>query len=138
MALINPRINFNGNAQEAFNFYQAAFGGEFQQVTYFKDLASEEFPIAPSEEHKLMRIALPIGATMLIGNDIPEMMGKVSENENRSKIAISASSRDEADTLFTKLSQGGSVEVKDDGDSYFAMFRDKFGIEWIIEYNPSI
>jgi PhnB protein len=137
MALINPRINFNGNAQEAFNFYQAAFGGEFQQVTYFKDLASEEFPIAPSEEHKLMRIALPIGPTMLIGNDIPEMMGKVSENENRSKIAVTASSRKEADALFTKLSQDGGVEVPFDDNAEgpaFAMFRDKFGIEWIIEY----
>jgi len=139
MALINPHINFNGNAEEAFTFYKSVFGGEFAKVLLFKDLSSPEFPVAEKEENKIMHIALPIGKNILMGNDIPEFMGKVDENENRSKIAISAESREEADHLFNGLSQGGNVEMPMEDSpwgSYFGMFRDKFGIEWMIDFDP--
>lgn len=133
MAVINPHINFNGNAEEAFTFYQSIFGGEFTKIIRFKDIASSEFPVAPEEENKLMSIALPIGPTMLMGNDVPAFMGKTNEHENRSKIAIGAESKAEAERLFKGLSEGGDVEVALDDN--FAMFRDKYGIEWIIEFN---
>ena len=137
MALINPHINFNGNAEEAFNFYKSVFGGEFTKIMRLKDLSSPEFPVAEKDANKIMYIALPIGKNMLIANDIPEEMGKVNENENRSKISVSAESRQEADKLFNGLSAGGTVEVPI-GDSpwgsYFGMFRDKFGIEWIVDF----
>lgn len=138
MALINPHINFNGNAEEAFNFYKSVFGGEFAKITRFKDLSGPEYSFAEAEANKLMHIALSIGKNFLIGNDIPEFMGKVNENENRSKISVSAENREEAHKIFNGLSAGGSVEVplEDSADgSCFAMFRDKFGIEWIIEFN---
>jgi PhnB protein len=60
MPTINPYINFNGNAQEAFNFYKSVFGGEFSKIMRFKDLASPEFQIPESEANKIMHIALPI------------------------------------------------------------------------------
>ena len=137
MALINPHINFNGNAEEAFNFYKSAFGGEFAKLIRLKDIASEDFPVPNEDADKIMHIALPIGPNMLIGNDIPESMGRVDENENRSKISVSAESREEADKLFYGLSEGGNVEMPISDSpwgTYFAMFRDKFGIEWIIEF----
>ncbi|TKC05540.1 VOC family protein [Pedobacter polaris] len=136
MALINPHINFNGNAEEAFNFYKSVFGGEFTKIMRFKDIANDEFPVAEKEANKLMHIALSIGNNTLRGNDVPESMGQVNENENRSKIAISAESFEEADRLFNGLSVGGSIEIPNDdssSDSYFAMLRDKFGIEWMID-----
>src|SRR6478672_189079 len=110
MALINPHINFNGNAEEAFTFYKSVFGGEFAKIIRFKDLASTEFPVAEKEKNKIMHIALPIGKTMLMANDVPESMGRTNENENRSKIAISAESKEEADKLFNRLSVGGQIE----------------------------
>jgi PhnB protein len=139
MAKINIWINFNGNAEEAFTFYRSVFGGEFTKITYLKDLSSPEFPIAKEDENKIFYIALPIGTNILIGNDIPESMGKVSESENRSKISISAESKEEADKLFNGLSAGGTVEMSiadSPWGSYFGMFRDKFGIEWIVEFDP--
>lgn len=139
MALINPHINFNGNAEEAFNFYKSVFGGEFATIVRFKEMASAEHPISESEENKIMHIALPIGPNVLMGNDVPEFMGRVDENENRSKISISAESREEADKLYNGLSAGGSVEVPIDESpwgSYFAMFRDKYGIEWMVDFDP--
>jgi len=139
MAQINPYINFNGNAEEAFNFYKSVFGGEFAQITRFKEMSSPEFPVAENEANKIMRIALPIGKNVLIANDVPESMGKVNENENRSKISISAESKEEADKLFFGLSAGGQIEfpiADSPWGSYFGMFRDKYGIEWTVEFDP--
>lgn len=137
MATINPYINFNGNAEEAFNFYKSVFGGEFTKILRFKDLSSPEFPVAEKEANKIMQIALPIGNNLLIANDVPESMGRVNENENRSKIAISAETKEEADKLFNGLSEGGTVEMpmsESPWGTYFAMFRDKYGIEWTVEF----
>ncbi|MEO5691382.1 MAG: VOC family protein [Candidatus Saccharimonadales bacterium] len=139
MATINPYINFNGNAEEAFSFYKSVFGGEFAALIRFKDLESPEFPVPENEATKIMRIVLPIGGNILIANDVPESLGPVNEEENRSKIAVSTQSREEADEIFTGLSEGGTVEMPM-GDSpwgtYFAMFRDKYGIEWTVEFDP--
>jgi PhnB protein len=140
MATINPWINFNGNAEEAFTFYKSVFGGEFATIIRFKDLASAEFPVAKKEENKIMRIALPIGkGNVLIANDVPEFLGRVSEDENRSKISVSAESKEEADRLFNGLSAGGKIEGpmgNSPWGTYFGMFRDKYGIEWMIEFSP--
>ncbi|GGA85699.1 VOC family protein [Flavobacterium palustre] len=141
MALINPHINFNGNAEEAFLFYQSVFGGTFTKIIRFKDLASDAFPVPEKELNKIMHIALPIGNNILMANDVPESMGRVNENENRSKISISAESREEAEKLFNDLSAGGTIECPIDDSpwgSYFGMFRDKFGIEWMVDYTPKI
>ena len=137
MALINPYINFNGNAEEAFTFYKSVFGGEFANIMRFGDMSNPNIP--ESENNKIMHIALPIGKNVLMGNDVPEFMGPVNENENRSKISISTESKEEADVIFIGLSVGGQIEMPI-GDSpwgsYFAMFRDKYGIEWMVDYDP--
>ena len=136
MALINPYINFNGNAEEAFNFYKSVFGGEFVMIMRFGDMPNSNIP--KTENNKIMHIALPIGKNILMGNDVPEFMGRVNENENRSKISISAESKEEADKLYNGLSTGGQIEMpigNSPWGSYFAMFRDKYGIEWMIDFD---
>jgi PhnB protein len=139
MALINPHINFNGNAEEAFTFYKSVFGGEFAKIVRYKDLSVPSFMVDEKEAKKIIHIALPIGKNVLMANDVPEVLGKVNENENRSKIAISAASKEEADTLFHGLSAGGTVEMPimdSPWGSYFGMFRDKYGIEWMVDFDP--
>lgn len=138
MSTLHPWINFNGNAEEAFTFYKSVFGGEFTKVVRFKDIETAEFPIPENEKEKIMYIALPIGnSTMLIANDVPAVLGQVNEHENRSKILVRTESKEEVDRVLAGLSVGGEVEGAA-GDSpwgsYAAMFRDKYGIEWIIEF----
>ena len=140
MASINPHINFNGNAEEAFQFYQSVFGGTFSRIIRFKDLASEEFPVAEHEANKIMHIALPIGKTVLMANDVPEILGRTNEDENRSKIVITAETKEEADKLFNGLSVGGQIEMPimdSPWGTYFGMFRDKYGIEWMVEFESN-
>lgn len=140
MTTLSPWINFNGNAEEAFTFYKSVFGGEFTRIVRFKDVAGPDAPVAEGEAEKIMQITLPIaGANALIGNDVPSFMGKVSENENRSKIHVTVDSKEEAERIFSGLSAGGTVEGPM-GDSpwgtFFGMLRDTYGIEWIIESAP--
>ena len=137
MPQINPHINFNGNAEEAFTFYKSVFGGEFAKVMRFKDLSSPEFPVTEKDANKIMHIALPIGKNILMANDVPESMGLTNENENRSKISITVESREEADKIYNGLTAGGTIEVPINDSpwgSYFGMFRDKYGIEWMIDF----
>ena len=136
MTTINPHINFNGNAEEAFGFYKSVFGGEFVNITRFKDIANPGFEVPEEEKDKIMHIALPIGPTMLMGNDVPSFMGKTNERENRSKILVGAESREEADRLFNALSAGGEVEFpmgNSPWGSYFGSLRDTYGVEWMID-----
>lgn len=139
MAQLNPYVMFNGNAEEAFGFYKSVFGGEFVTIVRFKDMPSgPDQKWTESEANNIMHIALPVGNSLLMANDVPSGMGRVEENENRSKISISAESKEEADKIYHGLSAGGQVEVPI-GDSpwgsYFAMFRDKYGIEWMVDYD---
>jgi PhnB protein len=141
MALINPYIHFNGNAEEAFTFYKSIFGGEFTKIMRYKDLSSVEYPIAENDANRLMHVALPIGkSSMLTGSDVLGIMGEVTENDNRNTISISAESREEADKLFNGLSEGGKIEMPiADGPfgAYFGMFADKYGIQWMVNFTAN-
>ena len=138
MAHINPYIHFNGNAEDAFTFYKSVFGGEFSKIMRYKDLSSAEHPIAEHDGNRIMHIALPISkSNVLLGSDVLEMMGRVTENDNRNTISISAESREEADKLFIGLSAGGNIEMPiTDGPfgSYFGMFADKYGVQWMVDF----
>jgi len=139
MALINPYIHFNGNAEEAFTFYKSVFGGEFAAIVRFKDMNFEGGTYAEKEADKIMHIALPIGKhNVLMGSDTPEQMGRHNEMETRSKISISAETKEEADSIFNGLSKGGKIEMPiadSPWGSYFGMLRDKFGIEWMVDFD---
>ncbi|MET0636904.1 MAG: VOC family protein [Chitinophagaceae bacterium] len=138
MALINPYIHFNGNAEEVFTFYKSVFGGEFARVIRYKELSGPEFPVAEKDANRIMHIALPVGENnLLMASDVLEVMGQVTENDNRNTISISADSREEADKLFNGLSEGGKVEMPiTDGPfgAYFGMFSDKYGIQWMVDF----
>lgn len=140
MALINPYIHFNGNAEDAFTFYRSVFGGEFAKIIRYKDLSGPDHPIPENDANRIMHIVLPVGKSdVLMGSDVLEIMGQVTENDNRNTIFISAESREEADRLFNGLSAGGHVEMPiADGPfgSYFGMFADKYGIQWMVDFSP--
>lgn len=141
MPSIYPYVHFNGNAEAAFSFYQSVFGGQYVVRSRFKDLPSAETTFSAEESKKIMHIELPIGKNgLLMGSDVPQFMGTVSEQENRSKIFVHLDSQEEADRIFSLLSVNGSVEVplaQSFWGAYFGMLRDQYGIEWMISYPSS-
>ena len=141
MATINPYLNFEGNTEEAFNFYKSVFGGEFATVMRFGDTPGcDEMPLSDEDKGKIIHIALPIGnGDVLMATDMLESMGQKMENGNRFSISISADSKEEADRLFNGLSEDGKVEAplaEAFWGGYFGMFLDKFGVRWMVNFDP--
>lgn len=134
----NPYLNFDGQAEEAFEFYKSVFGGEFSQIMRMSDMPGNE-GISENERNRLMHISLPIGdTTILMASDIMPSMGHTLDKGNHMYISLHTDSREEADRIFNGLSQGGEVEMPMEdqfwGD-YFGSFIDKYGIGWMINYN---
>ncbi len=135
MASVNPYLNFNGNTEEAFNFYKSVFGNEFSAIMRWKDMPDSE-KIPGTVKEKIMHISLPIGkGTILMGTDSLEEMGqRVTQGSNFS-INVSADSSAEADKIYNSLSEGGKQTMpleKTFWGAYFGMLTDKFGIHWMV------
>lgn len=137
MTAFNPYLNFNGNAEEAFNFYKSVFGGEFATVQRFKDVP-QNVKMPNDQDDKILHIALPLGnGTILMGSDIPDPAMKATFGDNYF-ISVSTDSENESDNLFSKLSSGGKILMPLDKTfwgAYFGMLKDKFGIQWMISYD---
>ena len=143
MASVNVYLNFNGNCEEAFNFYKSVFGGEFPYIGRFKDMPPQEgMPPLPSDMgNKIMHVSLPISKeTMLMGSDTGGEWAPDFVQGNNFSISINTDSQEKADRFFNDLSAGGQVTMPMAntfwGD-YFGMFTDKFGINWMVSYNTN-
>jgi PhnB protein len=142
MATLNPYLNFQGNAEEAFNFYKSVFGGEFATVMRFRD-TPEAGKINNADLDKMMHIALPIGKhSVLMATDALESMGQKLVEGNNHHISISTESMEEAEHLFKGLSQDAKYIMvpfeKMFWGEYFGMFTDKFGTQWMVSYNDQM
>jgi PhnB protein len=131
---LNPYLNLSGNAEEAFNFYKSVFGGEFAAVMRWGD-NPECGELADADKQKIMHIALPTGnGSVLMASDSLESMGQNVTIGNNISVALSPDSREEADRLFSGLSEGGKVEMplSEVFWGYFGSLTDKFGIQWLV------
>ncbi|MBE8725588.1 VOC family protein [Flavobacterium hungaricum] len=140
MAAVNPYLMFNGTCEEAFLFYKSVFGGEFPYIGKYKDAPAEEGEqLSEEAQNRIMHVSLPIGNTILMGSDSHPRYGDVSFGDNFS-ISINAESTDEADRIFNGLSAGGKIEMpmnKTFWGAYFGMFKDKFGVNWMVNFDEN-
>jgi len=143
MTVVNVYLNFNGNCEEAFNFYKSVFGGEFPYMGRYKDMPPDKDgkKCGPEEENKIMHVSLPISKeTMLMGSDAGGEWAANYTPGNNFTISINTDTKEEADRIFNGLSAGGKVIMPMDktfwGD-YFGLFTDKFGINWMMSFNEA-
>ena len=139
MTSVNTYLTFNGNCEEAFNFYKSAFGGEFPYIARYKDMPPQEgTTTSPEDGEKIMHVSLQIGNTVLMGSDTGGEWASYYKEGNNFSISINTDSKNEADRLFNTLSAGGTITMPMNstfwGD-YFGMFTDKFGINWMVSFN---
>ena len=137
---VNPYLNFDGNAEEAFLFYKSVFGGEFIAHMKMSD-APDTDKLPEAEKNRTMHISLPIGnETILMASDILPSVGHKLNLGNNSYISLHPKSREEANRLFNGLSEGGDIEMPMEdqfwGD-YFGAFTDKFGVMWMVNFNSN-
>ena len=139
---INPYLNFKGNTEEAFEFYRSVFGGEFLGgITRFGDTPEGDRVLA-NERNKVMHMALPIGKdNLLMGTDALESMGHNVTAGTNFHLSIDTGSKEEADSIYEKLSPGGNKTVpmtQQSWGAYFGMVTDRFGISWMVSFDPKV
>ena len=125
-------LYFNGNCREVFEFYRSIFGGEFEMLSTFRE-GPEDMPLPEDVLNQVMHVAYPIGSSMLMGSDMPSQFGPTPVQGSNFSISYTSSSREEADELFAKLSDGGTVTMPMEDQfwgAYFGSCIDKFGISW--------
>lgn len=139
MAATNIYLNFDGNCEEAFNFYKSVFGGDFTYIGRFGEIPeSENHKVPEADREKIMHVGLPIGPTVIMGSDCGSEWSAKYKQGNNFSVAVTAYSKDEADKIFKDLSNGGQITQPIDtmfwGD-YFGMLTDKFGINWMVSFD---
>ena len=137
MPTINIYLNFDGNCEDAFNFYQSVFGGELDSLSRFSEMPPDpQYPVADADKNKIMHVSLPISQeTVLMGSDTAGGFGPELVAGNNFSISVYAKDKEEADGYFGKLSDGGAVAMPIADTfwgSYFGMCTDKFGIQWMV------
>jgi PhnB protein len=140
MTSVNTYLTFPGQCEEAFNFYKAAFGGEFTYIGRYGEMPpgpdGKSFPA--EEANKIMHVSLPIGSSVLMGSDSSDAFGHATVMGNNFSVSINTDSAAEADRLFAALSAGGQVTMpmeKTFWGAYFGMFTDKFQINWMVNFD---
>jgi PhnB protein len=139
MARTSTYLNFPGNTEEAFLFYQSVFGGSFTGggIARFGDMPPvEDAPSLPKDaQNMILHIELAItGGHILMGTDAPESMGFKVEFGNNVYINLEPDTREETKRLFDLLSAGGKVtqELQDMfWGAYYGSCIDKFGVNWM-------
>ena len=133
--MLNIYLNFDGNCREAFEFYRSVFGGEFAIMQTFRD-GRDDMEVPEDEMDNVMHISFPIGDSMLMGSDMPSGFGMTLVAGNNFSVSVSPDSREEADRLFSALSDGGAVTMPQQDmfwGSYFGACTDKFGMNWMVD-----
>jgi len=136
MASVSIYLNFQGNAEEAFNHYKKAFGTEFATMMRFKDSPQQPgaHELSEADKNKIAHVALPIlGGTLIMGTDMLESMGQKLVEGNNFTINLSPDSKEEADRLYSELAEGGAdgVPPHDEFWGYWGTCKDRFGIRWM-------
>lgn len=143
MTLVNVYLTFEGNCEEAFNFYKSVFGGEFSFLGRYKEMPPMEgqTPIEGEAGEKIMHMSLPISTeTNLMGSDTGGEWASNFKQGNNFSISITTDTREEADRIFNGLAEGGQITMplaSTFWGDYFGMLTDKFGINWMMSYNEA-
>jgi PhnB protein len=135
MASASIYLNFNGNCEEAFNFYKVVFRKDIAYIGRYKDVPKTDKQIFQETDDKIMHITLPISKeTILMGSDNTEAY-KESITYSNFSLIIHTDSKVEADRLFMELAENGQIKVPMNltfWGSYYGICVDRFGISWKI------
>jgi PhnB protein len=141
MNAVSPYLNFAGNTEEAFRFYQTVFGGELQ-IVRFGDFPGDAMGVPDEDADKIAHAALPLtNGSTLMGTDTLASQGQELTPGNNISIALEAGSEEEAEKLFGALSAGGNAIMplaKTEWAERYGMCVDRFGVPWMVNYTGTV
>ncbi|MFC2952162.1 VOC family protein [Marinicaulis aureus] len=138
---LNIYLTFDGDCEEAFDYYKSVFGGEFAVKQRFSDGPPEMVGVAEDEKNRIMHVSLPLGDNVLMGSDRAQGHAGSLVKGNNFSISFTPSSRAEADAAFDKLKDGGkeSMPMQETfWGSYFGMVTDRYGVQWMINMDANV
>jgi PhnB protein len=137
---VNPYVNFNGNTEQAFEFYRSVFGGDFLGVVRYRDFPA--MGAADADLDRIAHIALPLGEdNMLMGTDVSESAGHRLNAGNNLYIHLEMDGTEEATRVFEALTAGGDAEMplsKTEWAELFGSGTDPFGVKWMISFTGDV
>ena len=135
MAKLNPYLHFKGNCQEAMNFYHDCLGGKLTVLTIGQSQMAAQMP--PETHNNVIHSVLENDGITLMASDMTEP--ETSVQGNTVALCLVCSSKEEIQTLFSKLSAGGSVghPLKEEFFGTFGDLTDKYGFDWMFQYNST-
>ena len=131
---LSTYLTFDGKCGPAFDFYKSVFSGDFAVRSTFAD-APPDMNVKDTDRDRIMHVSLPIGDSVLMGSDTTSEHGGPVTMGNNFSVSFSPKTKEEADRVFGKLAEGGSVTMKLQNTfwgAYFGMCTDKFGIQWMV------
>ena len=144
MTTVNIYLTFDGNCRDAFDFYKKVFGGEFSYISTFGEMPPQEGipPMTDDMKDKIMHVSLPISKeTVLMASDKGEGWGPDLQIGNNFSISVNAGSKEETERIFNALAEGGQITMplnETFWNAYFGMCTDKFGINWMLNYELGV
>jgi len=132
---VTPYLSFNGNCEEAFEFYAKVLGAKIIMMARYKDMPAQpgQPSMPPGTEEKVMHARLQIGEQWLMASDSPPHMPY--QGMHGISIALGFDKAADAERVFAALSEGGSVHMQIAETFWaerFGMFTDRFGVSWMI------
>jgi PhnB protein len=139
---VNPYLNFEGNTEEAFEFYRSVFGGEFAGLIRFRDFPGNPMGVPDEELDRIAHMALPLGeGNLLMGTDIICAWADDFKMGNHSHIHLDVASAGEAERLFGALGEGGHATMplqRTEWAELYGNLVDRFGVQWMVSYTGSV
>jgi PhnB protein len=130
----SPYLTFNGDCAEAFDFYKSVFGGEFIARQTFADGPSE-MGVPDAEKERIMHVSLSAQGAVLMGSDTVTGQGEPATPTNAVSISVSPKTKEDADAIYAKLSEGGVMIMAMQDQfwgAYFGMCKDRYGFTWML------
>jgi PhnB protein len=142
MQYVTVYLNFDGNTEEAFGFYRSVFGGEFTGVIRFRDFGEDAMGAAEEDLDKVAHISLPlVEGVSLMASDVVGAQSDAFKVGNNVYIYLEVDSGEEADRLFSALSDGGLAEMPLQPTGWAEKYGtciDKYGVQWMISYTGAV
>ena len=137
---INPYICLPGTAKEALKLYSAVFKTEPDEISYFKDVPADAgMTYSDEAKDRVMHASIKVGNNLFMISDAPEGQDGTVINGTNVQVSVHPDSKEEADRIFTLLTQDGGEAVMPMADAfwgdYFGMAKDRFGVSWMVNYS---
>jgi PhnB protein len=129
---LNTYLNFGGNCEQAFRFYEKHLGGKLGMITTWDQMPNASKNVPPGMEKAVLHARIELGGAILMGSDVPP--GQFQPISS-SYLSLSVTSSEEAERIHAILADGGEIFMPMEETFFafrFSMLRDKFGTSWMI------